>query len=115
MADEARDKYHDRILEMLKGLAAINGVGIAGVIALMQGQKPVPHELILSGLSFFFGFTCACIAWVDAVSYVAPAPGRQPDERGWNSGRRLSFASIILGGLGVLLTYVWAAGMLPKL
>lgn len=49
--------------EATRSLAALNGAGIAGIIALMQRPGPVSVSLVLAGGLFLSGTMSAGAAW----------------------------------------------------
>jgi len=110
MSHSQSDKYFELFFDLARGLATFNGAGVAGVIALMQGQKSVSGQLILGGGLFLLGIIFAALGWLILASSVAPGPGLPPEKR---RPITLQFAPGVSLGLflsGVMVVFSWAAG-----
>ena len=92
-----------KLSEATKGTTALNGAGIAGIIALIQSFESIPMIIRISGGLFLLGLFMSIVSWAmgepfggeneDAVEHSAPAV-------------YLNFSSLIVFFIATLTAFV---------
>ncbi len=90
-----------KLSEATKGTTALNGAGIAGIIALIQSFESIPMIIRISGALFLLGLFMSIVSWgmgepfgrEDAIEHSAPAV-------------YLNFSSLIIFFIATLTAFV---------
>ena len=63
MMFDTDEQISAKLHEAGTALIAFNGVGMAGIIALLQRERPFSYSLRVAGVLFLIGMSCGLAAW----------------------------------------------------
>jgi hypothetical protein len=91
----------------MRALAAFNGAGIAGVIALMQRNGPIPWTIRGAGIAFLLGIFGTVAMWI-FIGIPEAAKEYEPSNRQMTNLAMALYFSAAAFLVGVLLTFLGA-------